>query len=127
MRIPMVAGQLKDADWEQDITCDRWVAKDSVVHSQNRYRALGRYWLHRKRTRVARGRSGSNCDFAAPAKYNRSFLEPDIGRVIGALDFVDRITEGMDARRAKTRPGRGFSVADSPVPKGDAQLRRRDQ
>jgi hypothetical protein len=35
----MVAGQLKDADWEQDITCDRCVAKDRVVHSRNGYRA----------------------------------------------------------------------------------------
>src|SRR6266481_1977546 len=39
MRLPMVAGQLKDADWEQDITCDRCVAKDRVVHSRNGYRA----------------------------------------------------------------------------------------
>jgi hypothetical protein len=37
------------------------------------------------------------------------------------LDFADRITEGMDARRGKTRQGRGFSVADSPVPKGDGR------
>ena len=39
MRLPMVAGQLKDADWEQDITCDRCVAKDRVVDSRSGYRA----------------------------------------------------------------------------------------
>jgi hypothetical protein len=39
MRLPMVAGQLKDADWKQDITFDRCVAKDHVVHSRNGYRA----------------------------------------------------------------------------------------
>jgi hypothetical protein len=48
MRLPTVAGQLKDADWEQDITCDRCVARDRVVHSRNGYRARpGRYLLHR--------------------------------------------------------------------------------
>jgi hypothetical protein len=40
MRLPVVAGQLKDADWEQDITCDRCVAKDRAFHSRNGYRAL---------------------------------------------------------------------------------------
>ena len=40
MRLPMVvAGELKDADWEQDVTCDRRVAKDRVVHSRNGHRA----------------------------------------------------------------------------------------
>src|SRR5690348_14297705 len=40
MRLPMViAGELKDADWKQDITCNRRVAKDRVVHSRNGYRA----------------------------------------------------------------------------------------
>ena len=42
MRLPMVvAGELKDADWEQDITRDRRAAKDRVVHSRNGYRAEG--------------------------------------------------------------------------------------
>jgi hypothetical protein len=47
MRLPTVAGQLKDADWDQDITCDRCVARVCVVHSRNGYRAPGRYLLHR--------------------------------------------------------------------------------
>jgi len=39
MRLPMVVGgELKDADWEQDITRDRRVAKDRVVY-RNGYRA----------------------------------------------------------------------------------------
>jgi len=35
----VIAGELKDADWEQDITRDRRVAKDRVVYSRNGYRA----------------------------------------------------------------------------------------
>jgi hypothetical protein len=47
MRLPMVADQRKDADWEPDIICDRCVAKDRLVNSQMDIAARGRYLLHR--------------------------------------------------------------------------------
>ena len=48
MRLPMVADQRKDADWEPDIICDRLcVAKDRLVNSQMDIGARGSYLLHR--------------------------------------------------------------------------------
>ena len=48
MRLPMVADQRKDADWEPDIICDRLcVAKDRLVNSQMDTGERGSYLLHR--------------------------------------------------------------------------------
>jgi hypothetical protein len=47
MRLPMVADQRKDADWEPDIICDRRVAKDRLVNSQMDTGERGSYLLHR--------------------------------------------------------------------------------
>ena len=47
MRLPMVADQRKDADWEPDIICDGCVAKDRLVNSQMDTGERGSYLLHR--------------------------------------------------------------------------------
>ena len=47
MRLPMVADQRKDTDWEPDIIFDRRVAKDLMVKSQMDIRSRGSYLLHR--------------------------------------------------------------------------------
>lgn len=47
MRLPMVADQSKDADWEPDIICDRCVANDRLVNSQMDIGAWESYLLHR--------------------------------------------------------------------------------
>jgi hypothetical protein len=49
---------------------------------------------------------GSDCDFARPAKHARSYRMT--GHRGWGLDFADRITEGMEARRVKTRLKPGF-------------------
>jgi hypothetical protein len=47
MRLPMVADQRKDADWEPNIICNRCVEKNRLVNSRMDIGARGSYLLHR--------------------------------------------------------------------------------